>query len=99
MDEIKEILQTQLAGTIDFKGQATAEKYLNLVIYGGVALSVLVGFFLENFDDTLVGLGATYVASLIFSLPIPAYRRNPVKFLDPSSRAFPNLDNKIETTK
>lgn len=96
MDEIKEILRTQLAGTIDFKGQATAEKYLDIIIYGGVALSVLVGFVLQNFDNTLIGLGATYVASLIFSLPIPAYRRNPVKFLDPSSRPLPDTDIKVE---
>lgn len=85
MDEIKELLQTQLAGTIDFKGQELYEFISSAVIYGGVALTVVAACALGDFDYIYKGLIATYTASLIVALPIPAYRRNPVAWKTPST--------------
>lgn len=81
MDEIKEVAKYYLSGIIDFKGQELADRYTSIIVYGGVTLSVLVGFLTSDFDKLLMGLGITFVSQLIFCLPIPAYRRNPVKWL------------------
>lgn len=88
MDEIKEVAKYYLSGIIDFKGQELADAYTSRIIYGGVTLSVLVGLLSSDFDKLLIGLAATFVAQLIFCLPIPAYRRNPVKWLPVSQKGI-----------
>lgn len=83
MDEIKDLLQTQLAGTIDFAGQRFFDQLSSIAIYGGVALSVLIAFVKQDFEFVWWGIIATYSASLVLSLPLPCYRRNPVVWRDP----------------
>lgn len=78
MDQLLDEIRGHIEGTIDFKGQATAERYSDIASISGIALSVLVGFVLQNFEVAVAGIFLTYVAVLVLCLPFSFYRKNPV---------------------
>lgn len=78
MDQLVEELRSYVEGTIDFAGQAKAEKYGEYVSIGGISLSILIGLLLQNFQAALVGIALSYVAALVLCLPFSFYRKNPI---------------------
>lgn len=81
MDEIKELVQTYTAGLIDFKGQEKAEKYINKVSYYGGAACCVASYILRRFDIMVYGFAVVASLVVILSLPLPIYKKNPVKWL------------------
>lgn len=78
MDQLLDEIRGHIEGTIDFEGQGTAEKYSEIASIGGIALSVLVGFVLQNFEVALAGIVLSYVAVLVLCLPFSFYRKTPI---------------------
>lgn len=76
-------LRELVEGTIDFEGQALAEKYTDIVTYAGLTFSLLVGLILQRVDIAVYLGGAAYALVFVLCFPLPFYRKNPVEWRTP----------------
>lgn len=82
MDELSDLVQRYTAGLIDFRGQELSEKIISKIVYSGVGLACVVGYVTQDFMIMVYGLGVVAVLILIFSLPLPIYKKNPPTWLE-----------------